>query len=118
MLRMASEEWLLPNPAQSSRLVGSRVAVLLTQPVGEPELLAAFRAAVRGAAGGLLAQAPASRITARVRSGVFNMAAAFRLRVIVGSNALAAQRCTGFSACSEATGTGRMRGSQKGTQDK
>jgi len=50
-----------------------RVAVLLTQPGGEPELLAAFAVAIRGASGGLLAQA-ARTITQKPRSDIFNMA--------------------------------------------
>ncbi len=68
---MASEEWLLPNPAQSEGLVGSRVAVLLTQPSGDPELLGAVALAVCGA-GGVLAQATRARREAP-RSDVFNM---------------------------------------------
>ncbi len=47
VLRIPSAEWLLPNPAQSEGFVGRRVAVLLTQPTGEPELLAAFAVALR-----------------------------------------------------------------------
>jgi hypothetical protein len=70
---MASSEWLLPNPAQSSGVVGNRVAVLLTQPAGEPELLAAFAVAFRGAAGGLPAQA-ASAIRQAATSDIFNIA--------------------------------------------
>jgi hypothetical protein len=70
---MSLSEWLAPNPAHCEGSVGSRVAVLLTQPTGEPELLAAFAVAFRGAAGGLLAQA-ARTITQTPRSDIFNMA--------------------------------------------
>jgi hypothetical protein len=70
---MAVSEWLLPNPAQSCGLVGRRVAVLLTHPKGDPELLASFAVAFRGAAGGLLAQA-ARTIRQALRNDVFNMA--------------------------------------------
>jgi hypothetical protein len=73
VLLRASSEWLLPNPAQSVGVVGRRVAVLLTQPGGEPELVAALAVAFRGAAGGLLAQA-ARTITQTARSDIFNMA--------------------------------------------
>src|SRR5215469_14210478 len=70
---MASWEWLFPNPAHSSGRVGRSVAVLLTQPTGEPELLSALAVACRGAAGGLLAQA-ARTIRQVARSDDFNMA--------------------------------------------
>jgi len=73
VLLIASDEWLLPNPAHSSVEVARRVAVLLTQPAGDPELLSALAVALRGAAGGLLAQA-ARRIRLAPRSDVFNMA--------------------------------------------
>src|SRR5215469_3728431 len=89
---MASWEWLLPNPTHSSGLVGSRVAVLLTQPTGEPELLSALAVACRGAAGGLLAQA-ARTIRQAARSDDFNMAV-FTSQVVVGFNASPPQGCT------------------------